>query len=89
MANYATSLFCDMPIFIVDEEADKDDVQKYYDLFKKAEMPLHDRTKHSKLSAIVHLYNLKRVGRLSNTIFLSFLEFINQLLLVYMCFSHA
>jgi hypothetical protein len=32
------------------------------------------------LSAIVHLYNLKCMGGISNTIFTSLLEFINQLL---------
>jgi hypothetical protein len=52
----------------------------YYELLKKVETPLHDRTKHSKLSATVHMYSLKCVGGLSNTIFSSFLEFINQLL---------
>jgi hypothetical protein len=44
------------------------------------EKPLHRGTKHSKLSVTVHLYNLKRVGRLSNNIFSALLEFINQLL---------
>jgi hypothetical protein len=56
------------------------DVHKYHELFKEAETPLYDRTKHSKLSATVHLYNLKCVGGLSNKIFSSLLEFINQLL---------
>jgi hypothetical protein len=39
---------------------------------------LHDKTQYSKLSAIVHLYNLKCVGELSNMIFTSLLEFINE-----------
>jgi len=52
--------------------------QKYYDMLKKAEKPLHEGTKHSKLSAIVHMYNLKCVGGVSNNIFLAFLDLINQ-----------
>jgi hypothetical protein len=55
------------------------DVLKYQDLLKKAEKPLHTGTKHSKPSAIVHLYNLKCVGGVNNTTFSSFLEFINEL----------
>jgi hypothetical protein len=40
------------------------------ELLKKAEKPLHAGTKHSKLSVIVvHLYNLKCVGGVSNTAF--------------------
>jgi hypothetical protein len=66
---------------IVVEEADEIDVQKYHELLKKVKTSLYDRTKHSNLSATVHLYNLKCVGRLSNKIFSSLLEFINQLLL--------
>jgi len=50
-------------------------------MLKKAEKPLHEGTKHSKLSAIVHMYNLKCVDGVSNNIFLAFLELINQLLL--------
>jgi hypothetical protein len=49
-------------------------------MLKKLEKPLHGGTKHSKLSATVHLYNLKCVGGLSNKIFSDFLEFIIQLL---------
>jgi len=49
-------------------------------LLKNADKPLHEGTKHSKLSDIVHLYNLKCVGGISNTIFSAFLEFIIQLL---------
>jgi hypothetical protein len=65
---------------IVVKEADEVDVQKYHELLKKAETPLYDRIKHSKLSATIHLYNWKCVGGLSNKIFSSLLEFINQLL---------
>jgi hypothetical protein len=53
---------------------------KYYDLLKKAKKPLHEGTKHSKLNAIVHLYNLKCVDGLSKNIFSALLEFIIQLL---------
>jgi len=62
------------------EEAIEGDALKYYDLLKKAEKPLHGGTKHSKLSATIHLYNLKCIGGLSNTIFSTLLEFIIQLL---------
>ena len=65
---------------IVLEEPDEVDVHKYHELLKEADTPLYDRTKHSKLSATVHLYNLKCVGGLSNKIFSSLLEFISQLL---------
>jgi hypothetical protein len=54
--------------------------QKYYDMLKKADKPLHEGTKHSKLSAIVCMYNLKCVNGVSNNIFSAFLELINQLL---------
>jgi hypothetical protein len=64
----------------VTEEAATADVLRYQYLLKKAEKPLHAGTKHSKLSAIVHLYNLKCVSRVSNTTFSSFLEFFNELL---------
>jgi hypothetical protein len=65
---------------IVDNELDWGDAQKYDDLLKKAEKPLHEKTRHSKLSATVHLYNLKCVGGVNNTIFSAFLKFFNQLL---------
>ena len=65
---------------VVLEEPDEVDVHKYHELLKEAETPLYDRTKHSKLSATVHLYNLKCVGGLSNKIFSSLPEFISQLL---------
>jgi hypothetical protein len=64
----------------VTEKPDEGGAQKYYDMLKKEEKPLHGGTKHSKLSATVHLYNLKCVGGLSNNIFSDFLQFINQLL---------
>jgi hypothetical protein len=65
---------------IVVEEADQVNAGKYHKLLKEAETPLHNQTKHSKLSATVHLYNLKCVGGVNNKILSSFLEFINQLL---------
>jgi len=49
-------------------------------MLKKAEKPLHEGTKHSKLSATVCMYNLKCVGGVSNNILSAFLELINQLL---------
>jgi hypothetical protein len=64
----------------VTEEATTGDVVRYQELLKKAEKPLHACTKHSKLSAIVNLYNLKCVGGVSNTAFSSFLDFFNELL---------
>jgi len=48
-------------------------------LVQDADKPLHDKTQYSKLSAIVHLYNLKCVGGISNTIFTYLLEFINEI----------
>ena len=62
---------------IVDDEPDRDDAQKYDDLLKKANKPLYEKTKHSKLSATIHLYNLKCVGGVTNTIFSTFLKFVN------------
>jgi hypothetical protein len=66
---------------IMDDEPNTGDAQKYDDLLKKADKSLHGKTIHSKLSATVHLYNLKCVGGVTNTIFSAFLEFFNQLLL--------
>ena len=66
---------------IVDDEPDRGEAQKYDDLLKKEDKPLHGKTRHNKLSATVHLYNLKCVGGVTNTIFSAFLEFVNQLLL--------
>jgi hypothetical protein len=39
----------------VNEEPAVVGAQKYYDMLKKVEKPLHGGTKHSKLSATVHL----------------------------------
>jgi hypothetical protein len=39
---------------IVDNEADKGNAQKYEDLLKKTDKPLHEKTKHSKLSATTY-----------------------------------
>jgi hypothetical protein len=61
------------------EEEINESVKKFLNLLKDADKPLHDKTKYNKLSAIVHLYNMKCVGRLSNTISTYLLEFINQL----------
>jgi hypothetical protein len=64
----------------VQDAVDDETARKYYKLRMESEKPLHDKTKHSKLGAIIHLYNLKCMGGMSNTIFTSLLEFINQLL---------
>jgi hypothetical protein len=65
---------------IVDDEANRGDAQKYEDFLKKSDKPLHDKIRHSKHSTTVHLYNLKCMDGVSNTIFSTFLEFFNQLL---------
>jgi hypothetical protein len=65
---------------IVNEKATEGDVLKYYNLLKKAKKSLYGGTKHSKLSGTLHLYNLKCVGGLSDTMFSALLEFIIQLL---------
>ena len=65
---------------IVVKEVDQVDAGKYHELLKEAKTPLLDWTKHSKLSATVHMSNLKCFGGVNNKIFSSFLEFINQLL---------
>jgi hypothetical protein len=62
---------------IVYYKANRGDAQKYEDLFKMVDKPLHDKTRHSKLSATVHLYNLKCIGGVSNMIFSAFLKFFN------------
>jgi hypothetical protein len=46
----------------------------------KKQKPIHEKTKHNKLGAIIHLYHLKCIGGISNKIFTSQLEFLNQLL---------
>jgi hypothetical protein len=53
----------------VDEGTSCRDALKYQELLKTAEKPLHFGTKHSKLSATVHMYNLKCVGGISNKFF--------------------
>jgi hypothetical protein len=65
---------------VSDDTPDRGDAQKYDDLLKNSDKPLHGKTKHSKLSATVHLYNLKCLGGVTNTIFSALLEFVNQLL---------
>jgi hypothetical protein len=64
----------------VDEGTSCEDALKYQELLKTTEKPLNPSTKHSKLSATVHMYNLKCVGGISNKKFSDILEFINQLL---------
>jgi hypothetical protein len=64
----------------LNDAPDTGDAQKYDDLLKKADKPLHGRIRHSKLSATIHLYNLKCLGGVNNTIFSALLEFVNQLL---------
>jgi hypothetical protein len=64
----------------VNDGAAGGDALKYYELLKTAEKPLHLGTKHSKLSATVHMYNLKCVGGISNNIFSAILELMNQLM---------
>jgi hypothetical protein len=49
---------------IMDDEPNIGDTHKYNELLKKADKPLHGKTRHSKLSAIVQLYNLKCLGGL-------------------------
>jgi hypothetical protein len=50
----------------VNEGTSGGDALKYYELLRTAEKPLHPGTKHSKLNATVHMYNLKCVGGISN-----------------------
>jgi hypothetical protein len=49
-------------------------------LLKNSDKPLHKKTRHGKLNATVHLYNLKCLGGVTNTTFSTLLEFVNQLL---------
>jgi hypothetical protein len=53
------------------------DTLKYHELLKTADKPLHPGTKHSKLSATVHFYNLKCIGGISNKIFSDILELVS------------
>jgi hypothetical protein len=46
----------------VQDAIDDETTRKYYNLHMESEKPLHDKTKHSKLGAIVHLYNLTCMG---------------------------
>ena len=64
----------------VHEVVDDENARKFYSLLKEAEKPLHEKTKYSKLGAIIHLYHLKCISGISNKIFTSQLEFLNQLL---------
>jgi Zn ribbon nucleic-acid-binding protein len=64
----------------INEGTSGGDALKYYELLKTAKKPLHPGTKHSKLSATVHMYNLKCIGGISNEIFYDILELISQLL---------
>ena len=65
---------------IMEDAPDTCDAQKYDELLQKADKPLHGKTRHSKLSVTVHLYNLKCWVELLTQFFSSLLEFINQLL---------
>jgi hypothetical protein len=60
----------------VQDAVDDETARKYYNLRIESKKPLHDKIKHNKLGAIVHLYNFKCMGGMSNTIFTSLLEFI-------------
>jgi len=63
-----------------DLEGPDENARKFYEMLKDANKPLHDKTKHSKLGAIVRLYSLKCMGGLSNALFSFLLEFINELI---------
>jgi hypothetical protein len=65
----------------VHEEVDDENAKKFYSLLKEAKKTLHEKTKHSKLGVIVHLYHVKCIGEISYKIFTLQLEFLNQLLL--------
>jgi hypothetical protein len=62
---------------IIDDAPDIGDAQKYDELLKNSDKPFHGKTRHSKLSATIHLYNLKCLGRVTNTTFSTLLEFVN------------
>jgi len=53
----------------VNEGTSGGDVLKYNELLKTVDEQLHPGTKHSKLSATLHMYNLKCVGGISNKFF--------------------
>jgi hypothetical protein len=61
---------------IMDDAPDRGNAQKYNELLKNSDKSLHGKTRHSKLSATIHLYNLKCLGGVTNTIFLALLEFV-------------
>jgi hypothetical protein len=42
---------------------------KFYDLLNDVDKSFNENTKHSKLGAIVHLYNLKCMAGWSNILF--------------------
>jgi len=64
----------------INEGTSGGDALKYHELLKTVEKPLHPGTKHSELSATIHMYNLKCIGGFSNKMFSDILELINQLL---------
>ena len=51
----------------VHREVDQESAQKYYNLLKKADNPLQYKTKHSKLSVVVHLYMLELVAYINTS----------------------
>jgi hypothetical protein len=55
----------------VHEEDNDENARKFYSLLKEAKKLLYEKTKHSKLGAIVHIYHLKCIGGISNKIFTS------------------
>jgi hypothetical protein len=55
----------------VNEGTSGRDALKYHELLKTTEKSFHHWTKYSKLSATVHMYNLKCVGGISNKFFFS------------------
>jgi hypothetical protein len=64
----------------LDDAPDIGNAQKYDELLKNSDKPLYRKTRHIKLSATIHLYDLKCLGGVTNTIFSPLLEFVNQLL---------
>jgi hypothetical protein len=80
LADISAFSACMLTVDAVHEEVDNKNAKKFYSLLKEAEKPLHEKTKHSKLYAIIHLCHLKCIGGISNKIFASQLEFLNQLL---------
>jgi hypothetical protein len=62
----------------VEIEDSNSGANKFKELLKDANTPLHGNTKHSKLGAIVRLYSIKCMDGWSNTSFSMLLEFINE-----------